>query len=619
MVIQRPKASLGAYLQGFSVLIFVLCLALAFAGCTPEGNFAGDVGKSAAQFVEEAESELGAALAYNAQVDWVQATYINEDTDALAAAAAEKTVGLQVSLANRAANYDASQADGVVARKLGLLKSAITLPAPSDEAKRSELTQITTSLASRYGAGSYCPDGADDEECLSLGELEEVIDSSRNPEALENAWAGWRTVSAPMRDDFERYVELANEGARELGYTDLGAMWRSKYDMPADDFAAELDRLWDQVRPLYEQLHCHVRARLQEQYGSDVVPAGEPIPAHLLGNMWSQSWGNIESLVAPKSAGGAGFDLTERLIEEGYDPIEMVKTGERFFTSLGLEPLPETFWTRSQFVKPRDRDVVCHASAWAVDNDHDLRIKMCIDVNAEDFSTIHHELGHNFYQAAYREEDLMFRDSANDGFHEALGDTIALSITPKYLKDIGLIDQEPPASADLSLLMRMALDKIAFLPFGLMVDQYRWKIFSGDIAPDAYNAGWWELREKYQGVQAPIGRTEADFDAGAKYHVAANVSYTRYFLAHILQFQFHRSLCEEIGYDGPLNRCSIFGNQEAGDRINAMMEMGLSQPWQDAIESLTGSREMDATAILDYFEPLSIWLEEQNAGRQCGW
>lgn len=597
-----------------AVLLVLTTTALVATSCAPPGDATAD----AASFVEAAEAELAEVLIANAAIDWVQATHITEDTTALAAAAAEKSVGTQVRLAKEAARFDPEATDPTTARKLGLLKTAITLPAPSDDAKRAELTRITTSLQSRYGAGRYCPEGTSGEECLSLSELEEVIDTSRNPEALENAWVGWRTVSAPMREDFGRYVELANEGARELGYADLGAMWRSKYDMPPDAFAAELDRLWNQVRPLYEQLHCHVRAKLAEQYGEDLVPADQPIPAHLLGNMWSQTWANIEPLVAPQS-GGPGYDLTERLQEEGYDPVSMVRTGEAFFTSLGLEPLPETFWTRSQFTKPRDRDVVCHASAWAVDWDHDLRIKMCIDVNAEDFSTIHHELGHNVYQAAYRGQDFLFRDSANDGFHEALGDTVALSITPAYLEQIGLIDEEPPASADLGLLMRMALDKIAFLPFGLLVDQYRWKVFSGEIAEDEYNLGWWELRDKYQGIRPPVERSEADFDAGAKYHVAANVSYTRYFLAHILQFQFHRDLCTAIGYEGPLNRCSIYGNEEAGRRLEEMMAMGQSRPWQDALESLTGSREMDATAILDYFAPLSAWLEEQNADRACGW
>src|SRR5690606_5294013 len=413
-------------------------------------------------------------------------------------------------------------------------------------------------------------------------------------------------------------VELTNEGARELGFADVGAMWRSNYDMPADEFAAELDRLWAQVEPLYEALHCHVRARLGERYGADVVPAEGPIPAHLLGNIWAQDWSNIYDLVAPRG-GDPGYDLNERLVAKGLDAIDMVRYGERFFTSLGFDPLPESFWERSQFTQPRDRDVVCHASAWNVDDVDDLRIKMCIQVNAEDFETIHHELGHNFYQRAYNHLPYLYRTSANDGFHEAIGDAIALSVTPRYLVQVGLLDREPDASGDLGLLMRDALNKVAFLPFGLLVDQWRWKVFSDEVGPDAYNRAWWELRERYQGVRAPMPRGEEWFDPGAKYHVPANVPYTRYFLAHILQFQFHRALCEAAGYEGPLHRCSIYGNEEAGRRLQAMLELGRSRPWPEALAQLTGSEEMDATAILDYFAPLKAWLDEQNSGRQCGW
>ncbi len=453
---------------------------------------------------------------------------------------------------------------------------------------------------------------------MALGELERVIEQSEDPAELLEAWTGWRTVSPPMRDGYRRFVELMNEGAVGLGFADTGALWRSGYDMPPDDFARELERLWGQVGPLYEALHCYVRAELSEQYGPDVVPPDGLIPAHVAGNMWAQTWGNLYDQVAPET-GDPGFDLTEILQREGFDAREMVRTGERFFTSLGFEPLPETFWERSLFTKPQDRDVVCHASAWDIDQVDDLRIKMCIEIDEEDFSTVHHELGHNFYQRAYSHLPFLYRNSANDGFHEAIGDAVALSVTPEYLKEIGLLEEVPDPSADLGLLLARALDKVAFLPFGLLVDQWRWQVFSGEIPPEAYNQGWWDLRAKYQGIGPPVARTEADFDPGAKYHVPGNTPYTRYFLAHILQFQFHRALCEAAGFEGPLHRCSIYGNAEAGRRFKEMLEMGASRPWPDALEALTGSREMDATAILDYFAPLMEWLEKRNAGRQCGW
>ena len=571
---------------------------------------------AAAAFVDSAEAVLMDLSERAGHAQWVQATYITYDTNILASAANERLLGASVELAKEAARYiDVEGLDPDVRRKLQILRNGLVIPAPSDAEKTAEVARIQTELESRYGQGKYCRENG---ECLDLEQMTELLATSRDEALLRDIWTGWRTISPPMRNEFRRLVELGNEGARELGFADVGALWRSNYDMPPDAFAAELDRLWAQVKPLYDALHCHVRAKLAEQYGEEVVPAGEPIPAHLLGNMWAQSWTNIYDLVAPPAA-DPGYDLTQRLREADYTPLKMVRTGEAFFTSLGFDPLPETFWDRSLFTKPADRDVVCHASAWDVDNENDLRIKMCIDITAEDFQTIHHELGHNFYQREYRFQPFLFRGSANDGFHEALGDAVALSVTPAYLRQIGLIDEVPPAEADLGLLMRDALDKVAFLPFGLLVDQWRWKVFSGEIGPDEYNQGWWDLRERYQGIRPPVERTEADFDPGAKYHVPANVPYTRYFLAAILQFQFHRALCQATGFQGPLNRCSIYGEPEAGERLRAMMQMGQSRPWPEALEALTGQPEMDASAILDYFAPLKRWLDEQNRGRTCGW
>ncbi len=420
-----------------------------------------------------------------------------------------------------------------------------------------------------------------------------------------------------MKSLYARQVELANEGARELGFDNLGSMWRSAYDMEPEAFAAEIDRVWQQIQPLYEALHCHVRAKLGEFYGTELVPQDGPIPAHLLGNMWAQSWVNIYDLVEPPT-GRTGYDLTAILQDKGFDPVRMVKTGEAFFRSLGFEQLPETFWQRSLFVKPADRDVICHASAWDIDEKEDLRIKMCIKVNDVDFRTIHHELGHNFYQRAYNRQSYLYRDSANDGFHEAVGDTLSLSTTPKYLVQIGLLEKEPDATGDIGLLMKKALEKIAFTPFGLMVDQWRWKVFAGEVGPEAYNQLWWQLRQQYQGVSAPNDRPPDAFDAGAKYHVPGNTPYSRYFLANVLQFQFFRAMCDIAGNEGPIHRCSFYGSKEAGARLNAMLEMGKSQPWPVALKALTGSAQIDAAAMLDYFAPLRQWLDQQNAGRQCG-
>jgi peptidyl-dipeptidase A len=570
-------------------------------------------------FVEKAEARLNDLAVESSRADWVKATYITDDTEALSALASQRLLSAVTELAKAATRFDGVKVPEDVRRKLALLKLATSTPAPSDPKLAAELTRIASSMEGDYGKGKWCrPDASSKEVCLDINALSKILAESRNPKELLDAWKGWHAISPPYRKDYRRFVELANAGARELGFKDAGALWRSKYDMPPDALAKEVDRLWNQVRPLYESLHAYVRRRLRETYGPEVVPEKGPIPAHLLGNMWAQEWGNIAPLVAPKDA-DAGIDLTARLKAKGVDEKQMIRYGEGFFVSLGFAPLPQTFWERSLIVKPRDREVVCHASAWDVDNLDDLRIKMCTEVNAEDFRTVHHELGHNFYQRAYNTQPPLFRDSANDGFHEAIGDTIALSITPSYLKKLGLIDAEPDPGKDISLLLQMALDKVAFLPFGLLVDQWRWKVFSGEITPENYNAEWWKLREKYQGVAAPVARSEADFDPGAKYHVPANVPYTRYFLADVLQFQFHRALCKAAGQTGPLNRCSIYANKEAGARLQKMLEMGLSRPWPEALEAMTGQKEMDAGAILEYFAPLKKWLDEQNAGQPVGW
>ncbi len=573
--------------------------------------------EQARAFVEEAEGRLLDLSNRQSRADWVSQTHITDDTGKISAEANQALIAVTMDYAKAATRFDRSPLPDDVRRKLTLLKlAAIPLPAPADPKLQAELTETTKWMEGTYGKGKYCR-GAGGTDCLDVNAVTKIMAESRRYDELLDVWRGWHTISPPMRPKYERFVQLANQGARDLGYRDLGAYWRSGYDMPADAFAADLDRLWSQVRPLYEALHAHVRASLAKAYPGK-VPEHGAIPAHLLGNLWAQQWGNVYPLVGVPSS-GPGYDLTELLKARKVDEHEMVRYGERFFTSLGFEPLPATFWERSLFVKPRDREVVCHASAWDVDNDQDLRIKMCIEINGEDFVTIHHELGHNFYQRAYRTQPFLFRQGANDGFHEAIGDTVALSVTPGYLQKVGLLAQPPGHEGDLEFLMRLALDKVAFLPFGMVIDEWRWKVFSGEVAPADYNAAWWELRRKYQGVEAPVARSEKDFDPGAKYHVPANVPYMRYFLAAILQFQFHRALCREAGFTGPLHECSIYGNKAAGAKLARMLEMGQRRPWPEALYAMTGERQIDATAILDYFAPLKKWLDEQNKGRQSGW
>ena len=573
----------------------------------------------AQKFIADTEQKMAEFNVDASRIYWVNSTYITDDTDALAAKVGAEGTTMAVQAALDAARFkDVPGLDTDATRKLDKLRGGIVLPAPTTEGAATELNEIATKLNSAYGKGKGTLNGKE----INGSDIEAEMGTNRNPDELAEMWASWHSnVGAPMKDDYARMVEIANQGAKELGFADVGAMWRSGYDMPADDFAKLTDKLWAQVKPLYDQLHCYTREKLNEKYGDEVQPATGPIRADLLGNMWAQEWGNIYDIVAPEGAGDIGFDTTELLKTKGYDPLKMVNTGEGFFSSLGFEALPETFYQRSLFTKPADREVVCHASAWDIDAKDDIRIKMCIKVNGDDFTTIHHELGHNYYQRAYKNQSFLFQDGANDGFHEAIGDAVALSITPEYLVQVGLLDAKkvPSADKDTGLLLRQAMDKVAFLPFGLLVDKWRWGVFNGSIKPADYTTAWHDLKLEYQGIAPPVERPADAFDPGAKYHIPGNTPYSRYFLARILQFQFYKAACDAAGWKGPLHRCSFYGNEQVGAKLNAMLEMGASKPWPDALEAFTGKREMDGSAMISYFAPLMTWLKKENKGKSCGW
>lgn len=574
------------------------------------------------RFLARAEREMATLTVKAQQAEWVAETYITDDTEKLTAEA-QRVAGVAAQrYAVDASRYlrTPDRYSPTVRRKLEQLRLLVPAPPPADSAKAAELTTLVAQLTGEYGRGSWCRTRAGTRECLQISDISRIMATSRDPQELLETWTGWHAIGAPMRARYARFVTLSNEGARSIGFADAGALWRSNYDMEPAAFEQEVDRLWQQLQPLYLQLHSYVRWKLVEKYGAKVVPPTGPIPAHLLGNLWAQEWSNIYDLVAPTGTAANDVDITALLKAKQVDALGMVRYGEGFFTSLGFPKLPETFWARSQFTKPRDRDVVCHASAWDIDAKEDLRIKMCIEPTAEDFVTIHHELGHNFYQRAYNRQPFLFQNGANGGFHEAIGDAIALSITPAYLKQIGLLTgPEPGVDGDIPMLLRKALEKVAFLPWGLLLDKWRWQVFDGRTAASRYEADFWQLRRQYQGVSAPVARTETDFSPGAKFHVASNTPYSIYFVAAVLQFQFYRSLCKSAGYTGPIHRCSFYGNAAAGKQFATMLEAGASRPWQETLRAMTGESRMDAGAMAEYFAPLQRWLEMQNRGKPIGW
>jgi peptidyl-dipeptidase A len=612
--------------RGTVAIASTLAAACLLASCGGPKGVTPPPKLEATAFVAQVNTDLVELAKEANAAGWTQQTYITADTQYLNARVTDRLLEYFSRTAAAAAKYDKTKdkLDPSTERSLLLIKLGVSAPAPSDPAKRAELANLTTELDAMYGEGKYCPPGTNKDgkktDCKNIDELSETIAKSRNYADLTEAWVGWHSIAKPMRPKYQRFVELANEGAKELGFDDVGVLWRARYDMPVEDFEKEGDRLYAQVKPLYQGLHCYARKRLQQRYGKDKVPDGKPIPAHLLGNMWAQQWNNVyDDLLKPYPA--ASIESADRLLQKDkWDAVKMTKSAENFYTSIGFPALPQKFWERSMLTRPRDREVVCHASAWDMDNTDDVRIKVCMKPTEEDLFTVYHELGHVYYYLWYKDQPMLFQDGAHDGFHEAIGDTINLSVTPAYLRKIGLVgDVLPSKEAIINQQMKMALDKIAFLPFGKLIDQWRWGVFSGKIKPADYNKAWWELREKYQGVSAPVPRSEEDFDPGAKYHIPGNTPYTRYFLSFILQFQFHKALCDASGFKGPLNECSIFGSTEAGKKYGAMLAQGASKPWQDTMQQLTGTRQMDASAIIEYFKPLEAWLDEQNKGQDCGW
>ncbi len=642
MTIQRAPLALS----------IIASLAL-LAGCSG-GDPAAPAADSAApsetadQFIARVNQTYAEMFEENTSAAWLSQTYINEDTARIAAAYNERQLAKLNEFLTQAKQYEGQPMSDATKRALALLKLQTPMPAPRDPAKLKQLTTIATELDQAYGAGKYCTGEGEQQVCQQIGELSETLATSRDYDAQLGAWQGWHTISVPMRANYQKFAELVNEGAREAGYKDAGDMWRSGYDMPPEDLRAETDRLWGQVKPLYDQLQCYTRNKLVAKYGEDKGQVdGKYLPAHLMGNLWQQDWGNLWDVLQPYPGVGdldINKSLQERrsrlfadrvaklsdtggskLVEEGlaadFDSAkQMTQLAESFYTGLGMPALPESFYAQSQLIKPRDRDVVCHASAWQMDpTASDVRMKMCIKPNEEELTTIYHELGHIYYYLAYKDQPLLFQSGAHDGFHEAIGDTIVLSMTPGYLQSINLIgDATVSEQATVNEQMRMALAKVAFLPFGLMIDRWRWGVFDGSIKPENYNQAWWELKAKYQGVAPASPRGEDFFDPGAKYHVPGNTPYTRYFLSHILQFQFYKALCDASGHQGPLHTCSFAGNKEAGAKFWAMLQKGQSQPWQQTMKELTGTETMDGSAVLEYFAPLQTWLTEQNKGQTCG-
>ncbi|XP_063823938.1 angiotensin-converting enzyme-like isoform X4 [Ostrinia nubilalis] len=459
--------------------------------------------------------------------------------------------------------------------------------------KYQQLMRSVSGMEANYATSKICSFKNSTKCDLALEpDITEIFAKSLDPEELKHTWVEWhKAAGAKARANFTQYVQLYNEAAKLNDFKDVADWWQADYEVP--DFEEQLAKLWEDVKPLYQQLHAYVRKRLRDMHGDHVVSAKGPIPAHLLGNMWAQTWNNIEHFTRPYPD-KKEVDITQAMKDQKYTPLKMFQMSDKFFRSLNLTAMPEKFWKNSIIEKPTDRDIVCHASAWDFYDGEDFRIKQCTTVDYEYFQTTHHEMGHIQYFLQYKDQPAIFRDGANPGFHEAVGDTIALSVSsPKHLRSVGLINGDAEdEQTEINQLYKMGIDKIVFLPFAYTLDLFRYGVFRGTTPPEDYNCHYWRLREELQGVEPPVNRTEEDFDAAAKYHVSANVEYARYYVSFIIQFQFHRALCSIAGEYAPedltrkLVDCDIYESIAAGNALGNMLKMGSSKPWPDAMEAL---------------------------------
>jgi len=583
----------------------------------------------AKKFVDEAEETMRLQAIETTFAEWGYQSNITDATQKISEASSTKASLLSQKYGKQAQEFDLSKIkDREVKRKLKLMKNIGTSALPEDKLKK--FISLTSNMGKVYATAKVSEFGSSNKKLSLEPELTLTLAKSRNAEELKYYWEQWRESSGKqIKDMYHTYVGLYNEAAKLNGFKDASIMKVDPYE--SDTFQEEMEETWLGLKPLYEQLHAYVRSKLHAFYGKDIVKNSGPLPAHLLGNMWAQSWSNIADILKPYP-NKPSINVTGEMIKQGWTPTKMFQKADDFFQSMGLDPMPEKFWTGSILEKPDDgRELTCHASAWDFYNGEDFRIKQCTRVNQEDFVTVNHEMGHIQYYLQYKNQSYLYRGGANPGFHEGVADILSLAVgTATYFQRLGLVGEEVDISdeqTNINILFDMALERIAFLPFGYLVDKFRWDVYSGKTSLENMNCHWWKLRNEIQGIMPPAKRSHQQFDAGAKYHVAGDVGYVRYFTAFIYEFQFYRSLCLESGKyvpgdpKKPLHRCNFYGSREAGDKLREMLQMGQSRPWMEAMEKMTGQKKMSTKALREYFEPLEMWLKKENrkSGAQVGW
>uniref|UniRef100_A0A8C1ZDQ6 Angiotensin-converting enzyme n=1 Tax=Cyprinus carpio TaxID=7962 RepID=A0A8C1ZDQ6_CYPCA len=597
---------------------WLLLLAMASVACSQT------VEESAREFLQKFDEEASNLVYQYSLASWAYNTDISQEN-------ADKEVRVSfVYLFEESSAYPIDQiSDPLIKIQLQKLQDKGSGALSPDKA--SELRNIMSEMSTIYNTATVCKiDDPTDCQTLEPG-LESIMANSRDYDERLHAWEGWRVASGmKMRPLYEKYVDLKNEAAKLNNYEDHGDYWRGDYetiDEPGysysrDQVMEDARRIYQEILPLYKELHAYVRAKLQDVYPGHIA-SDACLPAHLLGDMWGRFWTNLYPLMIPYPE-KPDIDVSSEMVAQGWDELRLFKEAEKFFMSVNMSAMFDNFWTNSMFIKPEGRDVVCHPTAWDMGNREDFRIKMCTKVNMDDFLTVHHEMGHNQYQMAYRHQSYLLRDGANEGFHEAVGEIMSLSAaTPSHLQSLGLLPPDfiQDYETDINFLMKQALTIVATLPFTYMLEEWRWQVFKEIIPKDEWMLRWWQMKRDLVGVGEAVPRDESYCDPPALFHVSGDYSFIRYFTRTIYQFQFQEALCEAAGHTGPLYKCDITNSTKAGNKLRHMLELGRSMSWTRALEDVAGTTKMDSQPLLHYFSTLMEWLKEENQknNRVPGW
>ncbi|XP_053696511.1 angiotensin-converting enzyme [Sabethes cyaneus] len=569
-------------------------------------------------FLTDIDRKSSLECSLNVGAQWNFETNVNEATQVEAIAAQQRYNDFQRLIWDQMRHIDQTKIfDDKLYRQVRLMSIIGPSALPPDQLDR--YNRIVNDMLTIFNGAQICAYERPFECGLRLQpHLKDIMAKSRDWNELQYTWLEWRRKSGRhMRELFEQLVDLTNEAARVNNFTDGAAYWQFPYE--SRDFREEMEQVWKEILPLYEMIHAYVRRKLREFYGPDKISRDVPLPDHILGDMYGQSWNNILDVLIPYP-GRSYLEVTPEMHKQGYNPLVMFQIADEFFVSMNMTAMPPDFWLTSVLTQPPDRPVLCTPSSWDFCNGKDYRIKMCTTVSHKDFITVHHELAHVQYFLNYRNNPKVFRDGANPGFHEAIGDAVTLSVAaPKHLQNLGLVQKNVDDTAhDINFLFSLALEKVVFLPFALAMDAWRYDIFEKRIRKEQYNCHWWLLREQYGGVKPPVLRSELDFDPGAKYHVAANIPYIKYFFSNVLQFQIHRAMCsasrqyDPLDPNKPLHKCDIYRQPAAGNILKQLMERGASEPWQQVLQEVIGEGRLDGTALREYFRPLEEWLRNEN-------